>query len=202
MRWLSIAVLAGTGATASSIGLAADDDSEESSRFYAGLGAETLEYSVEHEGIEFTDTSTGLDLFGGYRLNDWLGVELAYKTFDDIGVEGIWGSGTTRLDIDMSLDIVVAKAVGQLSFRDLLGWERDWRVYGTAGLYQTDFERSAVTLGTGVTEIVRDEKSGLTVGAGALYRLGPVDLRGYVEWLGFLDEDEAWNAGLAVQFSF
>jgi opacity protein-like surface antigen len=202
MRWFSIAVAAAVGASATSTGVAADDDEQKPSRFYAGLGAASLEHRVEHEGIEFTDTSAGIDLFGGFRLNDALGVEVAYKRFDDIAAQDIRGSGVTRLDIEMPLDIIVIKAVGQLSFRELFGWQRNWRVYGTAGMYQTDFERTVVNLGSGATESVRDKQSGLTVGAGMLYQLGPVDLRGYVEWLGVLDDNEASNAGVAVQFSF
>jgi hypothetical protein len=143
-----------------------------------------------------------MDLFGGLRLTDKLGVEVAYKHFDDIARQDIRGSGVTRLEIEMPLDIFVVKAVGQISFRELLDWQRNWRVYGAAGIYQTDLERTVVNLGSGATETLRGKESGLTFGAGALYQLGPVDLRGYVEWLGVLDDNEAWNAGVAVQFSF
>ena len=102
----------------------------------------------------------------------------------------------------MPLDIIILKAIGQVSLREVFGWQRNWRVYGSAGIYQTDFDRTAVTLGSGATENVSGERSGLTLAAGALYQLGPVDLRGYVERLGVLDENEGWNAGVAVQFSF
>jgi opacity protein-like surface antigen len=201
MRWFAISVATAASALATSALVAGEDDDKQS-RFYLGLGAATLEYRVEHEGIEFTDTSGGLDLFGGFQLNDRLGLELAYERFDDISAHDIRGSGVTRLDIEMPLDIIVAKAVWQVSFRELLNWQRNWRVYGAAGIYQTDFDRTVATLGSGATENVRDERSGLTLGAGALYQIGPVDLRGYVELLGVLDENEAWNAGVAVQFRF
>lgn len=202
MRWFSTAVAAMAGALATSTWVAAEDDERHPTRFYAGLGVASLEYRVEHEGIEFTDTSAGFDLFGGFQLNDRLGLEVDYKRFDDIAAHDIAGSGVSRLDIDMPLDIFVLKAIGQVSLREVFGWQRDWRVYGAAGLYQTDFERTAVTLGSGATASVSDSRSGLTLDAGVLYKLGPVDLRCYVEKLGVLDENEGWNAGVAVQFRF
>jgi hypothetical protein len=135
-------------------------------------------------------------------LTDRLDVEIAYKRFEGIEALDIAGSGVDRLDIEMPLDIVVVKAVASISLRELLAWQRDWRLYGSAGAYRTDSDRTVTTLATGTTETVGSEESGLTVGGGVLYRLGPVDLRGYVEWFGALDEAEAWDAGVAVQFSF
>jgi hypothetical protein len=204
MRRCAILLSTVVCAAAASIATAADDDKGEqkSPRFYAGLGVANLEYAVEHEGIEFSDDSAGIDAFAGFRLTDRLGLELAYKSFDNIEADDIAGSGVDRLDIEMPLDIVVVKAVASLSLQEVFGWRRDWRVYGSAGAYRTDFDRTATTLATGATETVRDQETGLTIGTGALYRIGPIDLRGYVEWLGVLDEDEAWDAGVAVQFSF
>ncbi len=202
MRWLSIALTAAAGALATSEAVAADDDEREALRFYAGLGAASLDYAVQHEGVHFSDTSVGLDLFGGFRLKDGLGIELAYKRFDDIAAHDIRGSGLTRLDIEVPLDIATVKAIGLLSLRELFGWQRNWRVFGSAGMYQTDFERTVVTLGSGTTESVRDEQSGITFGAGVLYEIGPVDIRGYIDWFGVLEDNEARTAGVAVQLSF
>jgi Outer membrane protein beta-barrel domain len=203
MKPVALALCAAASATA----VAEDDDGADEGeqrpqRFYAGLGIANLEHEVDHEGIEFSDDSVGLDAFAGFRLSDRLDVEIAYKRFDGIEARDIAGSGVDRLDIEMPLDVVVIKAIASVSLRELLAWQRDWRLYGSAGAYRTDSDRTVTTLADGATETIEHHESGLTVGGGVLYRVGPVDLRGYVEWFGVLDEAEAWDAGVAVQFNF
>ena len=94
------------------------------------------------------------------------------------------------------------KAVAELSLQEWFRWKRNWRVYGTLGYYRSDIDRTVVTLGTGASESVSDDESGLLLGTGVLYEIGIVDLRGYIEWFGVLDDREAWDAGVAVQVSF
>ena len=52
------------------------------------------------------------------------------------------------------------------------------------------------------TETVVDDESRLQFGTRVLYKLGFVDLRGYVKWYGVFDDLEAWDAGGGVQLHF
>jgi hypothetical protein len=183
----------------SAAGIGGDSDG----RFYAGLGAATLEYEGRHDGLAFDGTSIGVGAFGGFRLSDNLSLELTYQSHRDaVDMNDIPGSGIRRLDINSGWDTASVKAVGDLSLQELLSWRRDWRLFGTLGYYRSDIDRTVVTLGTGASETVRDDESGLLLGTGVLYKLGFIDLRGYVEWYGVLDDREAWDAGVAVQMRF
>jgi hypothetical protein len=90
----------------------------------------------------------------------------------------------------------------EISLRELFGWRRDWRMFGVAGFYGSDLERTVTLLGSGAPASARDRDAGLFVGAGVIYELGRVELRGYVRELGVLDGGEAREAGGAVQFRF
>jgi hypothetical protein len=174
-------------------------------RLYAGIGAATLTYEGEHEDVVFDDTSFGVEAYGGFKLSDNLSLELSLRSDDEaVDLNDVAGSGITRFDINSSWDTATVKAVGDLSLQELLSWRRDWRLFGALGYYRSDIDRTVVTLGTGTGagETVRDDESGLMLGTGVLYKLGFVDLRGYVEWYGVFDRREAWNAGVAVQMSF
>lgn len=195
---LSSAALA-DGVAKNAAGIGGDGDG----RFYAGLGAATLEYEGTHDGLPFDDTSFGLEAFGGFRLRDNLSLEVSYQSDSDaVDLNDIPGSGTTRLDINRSWDTATVKAVGDLSLQELLSWRRNWRLFGALGYYRSDVDRTAVDLGTGASETVRGDESGLLLGTGVLYELGFIDLRDYVESYGVFDDREAWDAGVAGRMSF
>ena len=174
----------------------------EDARFYAGLGAATLTYEGAYGGIAFEDSALGLGLYGGFRLRDNLSIEVSYSSVDAVNLDDLWGSGTARLDVASDWETTSVKAVGELSLKEWLNFPRNWRVYGALGGYQSDVDHSVTTRATGAVEIVRADEAGLMVGAGVLYEVGIVDVRGYVEWFGVLDEGEAWDAGVAVQVRF
>jgi hypothetical protein len=198
MRWLPIAL-----SLAPLPAFADDTKNAEEGRFYAGLGTVTLEYEGRHDGLEFDDTSLGIEAYAGFKLRDNLSLELSLQSDRDaVDLDKVPGSGISRLDINSTWDTVSVKAVGELSLQELLSWRRNWRLFGTAGYYRSDIDRTVINLGTGRGDTVRDDESGLAVGTGVLYKLGFVDLRGYVEWYGVLDDGEAWDAGVAVQLSF
>jgi hypothetical protein len=198
MRWLHMALM-----LAPSAAFADDAGSADDGRFYAGLGAATLEYEGRHDGLAFDDTSFGIEAYGGFKLRDNLALELSLQSDDEaVDLKDVRGSGISRLDINSTWDTVSVKAVGDVSLQELLSWRRNWRLFGTVGYYRSAIERTVVNLGTGIGQAVRDDEAGLTLGTGVLYKLGFVDLRGYVEWYGVLDDREAWDAGVAVQMSF
>lgn len=172
------------------------------SRFYAGIGIATLELHDAHRGVTYGGSSRALAPFGGVRLLENLDLEMAYLRFDDLGVRDVAGSGTARLRIDAELDGVVIRAVGRLPLGDSLGWRHDWSLYGSAGYYESTVRRDVTELRTVALESARKRESGPVLGAGALYGLGPLDLRGYVQWFGVLDRREAREIGIAAQIRF
>lgn len=195
--------LAALLALAASPALAQDaQDAQGSSKLYAGAGVAMARYTSEVAGVELSDSSPGFEAYGGYRLPGMIDVELGYKRFGAIDARDVAGSGTNRLDIDASFETVLVKGIWSVSFGELLGWRRDVRMFGAAGYYRTVMDATAVTLGSGARDTLRDEESGLLFGVGALYDVGAVDLRGYVDWFGVDDRNEAWNAGVTVQISF
>ncbi len=198
MRWLPAALML---LPAAAVADGAEDGG--TGRFYAGIGTAVSTYEGEHDDVVFDDTSLGIEAYGGFKLSDNLSLEMSLRSDDDaVDLNDIAGSGTTRLDVDSSRDTATVKAVGDLSLQELLSWRRDWRLFGALGYYRSDIDHTVVILGTGAGETARDDESGLMLGTGVLYKLGFVDLRGYVEWYGVLDGHEAWNAGVAVQMSF
>ena len=85
--------------------------------------------------------------------------------------------------------------------RDIFEWRRDWRFFGTAGVYRSSIVRSVSVLGA-ADSIADDRITGALLGGGVLYRLGPVDLRGYFREFGVLGDKEAREFGVVVQRKF
>jgi outer membrane protein with beta-barrel domain len=200
MRMLPVAALTAVLASAA----CADETDAEAgrSRFYAGLGIATLELADEHRGVAVDGSSVGLAPYAGIRLLENVDLEIAYLRFGDLGLHDIAGSGTVRLDVDTRIDTATVRAVGRLSLSEWLEWPRDWRVYGSAGYYSSTVRRDVTQLASGAHESARATEAGLVLGAGALHAIGPVDLRGYVQWFGVLDRGEAREIGVAAQIRF
>jgi len=174
----------------------------EATRFDAGLGAATEEYEGRYDGRWLDGALFGIDAFGGFRLRDNLSLEVSAQSDDVMDLNEIAGSGTTRLDINSGRNRATVKAVGDLSPVEWLSWWRNWQLFGALGYYRSDIDRTVANLGTGIGETVRDDESGLMLGSGVLYKLELVDLRGYVDGYGVLDDRETWDAGVAVRMSF
>jgi hypothetical protein len=181
---------------------AAEPDEPIGARLYAGVGAASARFEDEYEGIGLADTSIGLDLYAGVRLREHLAIELSYATFDAIDLHDVVGSGVVRFDAQTLRRSAMLGVLREISLRELFGWPRDWRMFGVAGLYGTDLERTVTVLGSAARSSAGGSDSGLFVGAGVIYQLGRVELRGYVRELGVLDRGEAREAGGAVQFRF
>lgn len=180
----------------------AADEPAKGSRFYAGLGLAALEMEDAHRGVAFDDSALVLAPYAGFRLRDNLDLEVAYLRADGLGAHDIRGSGVARLDIDERVATTVIRAVHRFSLSEWLEWRRSWQVFGTVGYYRTDIQRTVTTLNTGVRETVRRDEAGLALGTGVLYEASAVELRGYIEWFGVLDDREAQETGVAVQLRF
>ena len=182
---------------AAPVARAAEPDGANGSRLYAGVAVLALDFVDSHEGVTFDDVSTGFGVYGGFRLHDRLALELSYDAADAIDVRDIAGSGIVRLDIETERRTTTFSVVREVSLKELFEWPRDWRLYGTAGIYDSDLRRTVTALNTNTRRSVRDSDTGLLIGAGVLYALGHVELRGYL-----LSGGDAREFGAAVQFRF
>ena len=169
------------------------------SRFYAGMTVATLAFDDDYEGIKLDDSSTGYGIYGGFRLKERLALELGYDAFDAaIDLHDIAGSGIVRLDVATERRTTTLSVVRDVSFKDLFNWRRDWRVYGAVGVYDSQLTTTATTLGSSPrTRSVNDSDTGVLFGAGTLYTLGRVELRGYL-----LSGGDVREAGIGAQFKF
>jgi len=171
-------------------------------RFYAGVIAGSLEFHDSYGGLHFHDTSVGLGVFGGAYLKDRLSLELSYDSFTAIDLHDLAGSGVTRFDVEGRRRTAALSVVREVSMRDIFEWRRDWRVFGMAGVYRSDIDRSVTILGTGGSSSADERITGVLLGAGVLYKVGPVDLRGYLREFGVTDTKEGRDIGIVVQRKF
>ncbi len=171
-------------------------------RFYAGLTVGSLEFHDSYGGFRFHDTSVGLGVFGGAYLKDRLSLELSYDSFAAIDLHNLAGSGVTRFDVQSRRRTVALSVVREVSMRDIFEWRRDWRVFGMAGVYGSNFARSITVLGAGESSSADERITGALLGGGVLYKVGPVDVRGYLREFGVTDTKEGRDIGIVVQRKF
>jgi hypothetical protein len=200
--WQRAAAVALAAASIAAHAHAAEPGESIGARLYAGVGAASARFDDQYEGIGLADTSIGLGLYAGVRLRERLAIELSYEAFDAIDLHDVAGSGVLRFDAKTERRSTMLGVLREISLRELFGWRRDWRMFGVAGFYGSDLERTVTLLGSGARSSVGDSDAGLFVGAGVIYQLGRVELRGYLRELGVLDRGEAREAGGAVQFRF
>jgi hypothetical protein len=167
------------------------------SRFYAGLNLASLKFDDRAEDVAFSDSSLGLGLYTGYRINDRLAVELSYDRFDAIDLHDLAGSGTVRFDVTSERRTLALSVVRQVSLRDLFDLRRDWRLFGMLGIYDSRVDRTLTLLDSGAEASSADQVTGALAGGGVLYGFGRVELRGYLRWWG-----DAQEIGAAAQLRF
>jgi hypothetical protein len=183
---------------------AADPEGEDDAdaRLYVGIGAARLTFDDEFNGLEFDDVSTGLAVYAGFRLSERLSLELSYDAADAIDLRDVAGSGVVRFNVASERRTVAISALREVSLRELLNWQRDWRLFGMAGIYRSDLERAITSIGSNERTDTDEQIAGALLGAGVIYRLSSVEVRGYVRTLGVLDRGEAMETGASVQVRF
>jgi len=196
---IAVAVCCGAQAVR---GADAAEDAEPAQRFYAGVALGSLDFHDSYRGVHFHDTSVGLGVFGGAYLKDRLSLELSYDSFAATDLHDLAGSGVTRFDVKSRRHTTALSVVREVSLRDVFDWRRDWRVFGMVGVYRSSIGRTVTVLGTGESVSADEGITGALLGAGVLYRLGPVDLRGYFREFGVLDTREGHDFGIVVQRRF
>jgi outer membrane protein with beta-barrel domain len=167
------------------------------SRFYGGVDVASIYYNDTYGDVAFGGSSIGLGLYTGFRVNDRLSVELAYNETTAIDKHDVEGSGVVVFNVETELHTVSASVLRQVSLRELFSLPRDWRVYGSLGVFDTDPDRTVTDLASYKQASQHEKNSGVLAGAGMLYSLGRVELRGGLRFWG-----EAHDLDVAAQFRF
>jgi hypothetical protein len=167
------------------------------SRFYGGVDVASVHYDDSYGDVAFNGSSIGLGLYGGFRVNDKLSVELAYNETTAIDKHNVAGSGVVYFNVETELHTFSASALRQVSLRDLFNLPRDWRVYGMLGVFDNNLDRTVTNLASYAQVSVQEKNTGVLAGGGMLYRLGRVDLRGGLRFWG-----DARDVDFAAQFRF
>lgn len=169
---------------------------------YAGVGVGSLNYESYYNGVTFGDRSTGMDVYGGYRLRGILAIELALERFDHLDAHDIAGSGTERLNVSGELDAATIRAVAMIPVSDYFHWRRHLELLAAMGYGQTKLQRNVVELGYGPLDPLPERRRGTTLGMGVLYGLRKINLRGYFERLDTNHDRSPTALDLAVEFRF
>jgi len=172
-------------------------------RLYAGIAAASLRFSDEYDSMRLTDSSATIGLYAGFLLKERLALEISYDSYDAIELHDIAGSGIARLDVESERRTIAVSVLREVSLKEIFEWRRDWRVYGAMGIYESEVDRTVTFLGSGAAASAIVDATGLFLGAGVLYAIGRVELRGYVRSFGaVLDDGKAREMGAAVQLRF
>lgn len=129
---------------------------QEASGFYAGVGIGTLKYEESFANIEFDGDDTSLQVFAGYRVNQWLAVEAAY-------IDG--GSPSDNVlgyQLEADLSALELSLIGSVPLNDVLS------LHARAGMLAWDMKVSIDGM-----EIGKDDGTDLSYGIGAAFRFGP-----------------------------
>lgn len=179
-----------------------EGEGDADARLYVGVGVARLTFDDEFNGLKFDDVSTGISAYAGFRLREQLSLELSYDAADAIDLADLAGSGIVRFNVVNERRTVAISALREISLRELLNWQRDWRLFGMAGIYRSDLERAITTIGSNQRTDSDDWIAGALLGAGVIYRLSSVEVRGFVRQFGVLDRSEAMETGASVQIRF
>jgi len=139
---------------------------EEVAGFYAGGGIGQFNASIDDVDDvdatvdEWDDDDTAYKLFAGYRLNPYLGFELAYVNLGEPS-----GAVVPGFNVDAAIDGFAPYVVGTIP---LGPW---FEIYGRLGYYFYDATYGADTTGFGRIE-VDEESEDLVYGAGIGANIG------------------------------
>jgi outer membrane protein with beta-barrel domain len=181
---------------------AAEGEGDADARLYVGIGVARLAFEDEFDGLSFDDVSTGIGTYAGFRLSERLSLEVSYDVADAINLGDVAGSGIVRFNVENERRTVGINVLREVSLRELLNWQRDWRLFGMAGIYRSDLDRTITTVGSNERTDNHERLAGALLGAGVIYRISSVEVRGYVRKSGVLDRGEAMETGASVQLRF
>lgn len=180
---------------------AAAAQGEDTSRLYWGAGLAVTDFESKHEGVPFTATLAGWQLYGGLQARERMAVEVAVERLSGVELDDIRGSGLTRLRISADDIAATLRGVFSLSLQEILPRRQNVVLFATAGLERSLEERDVLELNTGRATSVAERDFALVIGAGVTFDLARVRLRTHVQ-----SADRAAGAldsiGVAAEFRF
>jgi len=170
---------------------AAPSGAQESERFYVGAGLGVLDYRGDFEGIGYSESPPLLRLYGGWQVRERTAVEVAVGQAAGFSTGEIRGSGLERLDIAADYRSVAVRGVFSVALRDVVPkWQR-LTLFGTVGGFSASEKRQVDQLVAGQVRADVAKDSGITLGAGVLYRLSKLNLRASFEQLDGRDANQS-----------
>ena len=140
-------------------------------------------------------TPSSYKVFGGYELNEFFALDVAYFRAEDTGADIL---DIFTVPVDISADGFTIRAVGAFPLRRCRQECRTsdyFSILGSVGYWDGDAEASE----PGSTVTIAGE-GGFTWGVGGKYRYESMSFRGEFEWL---DSDDAmWTIFAGVQVNF
>ena len=147
----------------------------------ASIGDSTVQFKDDETGEEFDADDTGFKVIAGYRIIDWVAVELNYTDF---------GTPEDRFfgaDMQADYTAVSVSALGMLPLGD------NFDLFGRLGLSRLDADfRSRGTIGS-----TNEKSTEPLLGLGAQFRANNLAIR--IEYEGILldadnrDDDDWWD---------
>ena len=183
MKRCLTAIVLGLAATSA---LAADDKTG----WNAGLAASFAQYSFDSNQLD--DSSGGFQVFTGYRLNKWLGLEGAYYNFGDFDQDLVNPPRPPGGNAKAEIDGFTGSA---LLFAPIDS--EDFEVYAKAGYFA--FNQQVLVDGA---EVASNSPSGLVLGAGSRFFLSEqFAVRAEGEWFD-IDNGNLWTLNVGIEYLF
>jgi outer membrane protein OmpA-like peptidoglycan-associated protein len=152
----------------------------------AGAAATFADYSFDDNSVD--DSTVGLKLFGGYRINKWFGLEAAYHSFGDFSESPALPAPA----VDVNLDGYSGSVLLYAPFNS-----EDIDVFAKAGYYNFDQE-----LDLNNVQVDSNSPDGLLLGAGLIVNVSKqFAFRAEAEWFD-IDDGELWAINLGAEYRF
>lgn len=169
---------------------------------YMGAALGTFDYEEDFDGEDAISDSTSVyQLFGGYRFNEYVALELGYGQTGDIedDVEAFLpGLGTVTLEFDAQYDIYALRAFGILPLNAI-------SLFASAGYFSASLGGPVSISGFGDIAELDGSESGATVSIGIQkdFRLDLENLSIRAEYQVFdIDDVDASALAIGVLFRF
>jgi opacity protein-like surface antigen len=199
---IHLLVVAGAAAAAAlPAGSAAADDAGDATKLYAGVGLGVTDFKGDHDGIGYSDTPVGWQLYGGYQARESAAVEFAIEHLAGIESGDVLGSGVDRLRISADHSSFTVRGVFTLSLQEVLRGRQKVTVFGTVGVARLLEDESITEIVTSRTTSMTERDTGLALSAGVTFEIGGVRLRTYLQSVDRAEGDLN-SIGATAEFRF
>ncbi len=166
---------------------------------YIGVSAGILGLESTSAGRNVADLAPNYRVFGGYELNEFFALDVAYFRAEDTTEPSFGFFGDPD---NISADGFTIRAVGALPLRRCQQECRTsnyFSILGSVGYWTGDTEVTVFTRLGGATTTTASE-DGYTLSVGGKYRYESMSIRGEFEW--FDSDDTLWTILVGVQINF